>query len=143
MIIAFMILNNMGKIRLTKFYNKMKEDEQQKVIRDLYALLNKRTSTSCNIINIPQNFFNQKNVRAVSRVYATLNFVCITDDNENELFIYSMIQNIVEVLDKCFENVCELDLVFHSDRVHYILNEFIQAGLILNPDVDEVVIING
>ena len=26
-------------------------------------------------------------------------------------------------LDKCFENVCELDLIFHSDRVHYCLGE--------------------
>lgn len=24
----------------------------------------------------------------------------------------------VEALDKCFENVCELDLIFHSDKVH-------------------------
>ncbi len=23
----------------------------------------------------------------------------------------------VETLDKCFENVCELDLIFHSDKV--------------------------
>lgn len=23
----------------------------------------------------------------------------------------------VETLDKCFENVCELDLIFHVDRV--------------------------
>lgn len=23
----------------------------------------------------------------------------------------------VEALDKCFENVCELDLIFHSDKV--------------------------
>lgn len=25
----------------------------------------------------------------------------------------------VEALDKCFENVCELDLIFHSDKVRW------------------------
>ena len=29
-------------------------------------------------------------------------------------------QVFVETLDKCFENVCELDLIFHLDKV----NEF-------------------
>ena len=25
----------------------------------------------------------------------------------------------METLDKCFENVCELDLIFHVDKVNY------------------------
>ena len=25
----------------------------------------------------------------------------------------------METLDKCFENVCELDLIFHMDKVEY------------------------
>jgi len=28
-----------------------------------------------------------------------------------------MFQVFVETLDKCFENVCELDLIFHVDKV--------------------------
>ncbi|KAL7713068.1 AP complex subunit sigma [Entamoeba marina] len=139
MIKAFIVINNMGKIRLLKFYNHMKEDEQQKVVRDLYALLSKRTGKTCDIIPIPQSIWNEKNITAISRVYATLNFICIVDENENELFIHSFIQNVVEVLDKCFEDVCELDLVFHTDRVHYIINEFIQAGLIVETDTTAIV----
>lgn len=27
----------------------------------------------------------------------------------------------METLDRCFENVCELDLIFHVDKVHNIL----------------------
>ena len=75
----------------------------------------------------------------MSRTYATLSFICVFDENENELFIHSLIQNIVEVLDKCFENVCELDLVFYADRVHYVVNEFIQAGMVVNTDIDQIV----
>jgi len=28
-------------------------------------------------------------------------------------------QVFVETLDKCFENVCELDLIFHMDKVSF------------------------
>lgn len=139
MIKAFIIINNLGKIRLLRFYNHMKEEEQQKIVRDLYALLCKRSVKSTNIIAVPQTIWNEKGITAVARTYATLSFICVFDDSENELFIHSMIQSLVEVLDKSFENVCELDLVFHSDKVNYILNEFIQAGLILNCDADNIV----
>jgi len=40
-------------------------------------------------------------------------------------------QVLVEVLDRCFENVCELDLIFHMDKVHFILNEMIMGGMVL------------
>ena len=51
------------------------------------------------------------------RVYATLTFVFIIDDAESELAVLDLIQVFVEVLDKCFENVCELDLIFNPDKV--------------------------
>ncbi|KAH8068045.1 hypothetical protein JL721_6993 [Aureococcus anophagefferens] len=41
-------------------------------------------------------------------------------------------------LDKCFENVCELDLIFHSDRVHYILDEIVMAGMVLDTNINNV-----
>lgn len=33
-------------------------------------------------------------------------------------------QVFVETLDKCFENVCELDLIFHVDKVGSTFNLF-------------------
>ena len=39
------------------------------------------------------------------------------DESESELGILDLIQVLVETLDRCFENVCELDLVFHMDKV--------------------------
>lgn len=38
--------------------------------------------------------------------------------NDNELSILELIHLFVEVLDGYFGNVCELDLVFHFDKVH-------------------------
>lgn len=40
------------------------------------------------------------------------------DMNDNELSILELIHLFVEVLDGYFGNVCELDLVFHFDKVH-------------------------
>ena len=51
------------------------------------------------------------------RVYATLIFVFVIDDAESELAVLDLIQVLVEVLDKTFENVCELDLIFNPDKV--------------------------
>ena len=44
----------------------------------------------------------------------------------------------VETLDKCFENVCELDLIFHMDKVHFILNELVMGGMVLETNMNEI-----
>ncbi|KAG6870509.1 AP-3 complex subunit sigma-2, partial [Termitomyces sp. T32_za158] len=54
--------------------------------------------------------------QVVYRNYATLFFVFVVDGAESELGILDLIQVFVECLDRAFENVCELDLVFHFDE---------------------------
>ena len=44
--------------------------------------------------------------------------------NDNELSILELIHLFVEVLDGYFGNVCELDLVFHFDKVHVCSHVF-------------------
>ena len=50
-----------------------------------------------------------------------------------------LIQVFVETLDKCFENVCELDLIFHSDKVHYILDEIVMGGMVLETNIGKII----
>ena len=38
----------------------------------------------------------------------------------NSSLLNFSLQVFVETLDKCFENVCELDLIFHVDKVEYV-----------------------
>lgn len=52
--------------------------------------------------------------------------------------ILDLIQVFVETLDKCFENVCELDLIFHVDKVHFILNELVMGGMVLETNMNEI-----
>lgn len=49
-----------------------------------------------------------------------------------------LIQVFVEALDKNFENVCELDLIFHPDKVNYILDEIIMAGMVLETNIHHI-----
>lgn len=78
-------------------------------------------------------------LRVIYRHYATLYFIFIVDESESELGILDLIQVFVEALDRVFENVCELDLIFHFDEVHMILNEIIQGGLVLETNLTEIV----
>lgn len=77
-------------------------------------------------------------LRVIYRHYATLYFVFIVDESESELGILDLIQVFVEALDRSFENVCELDLIFHFDEVHGILDEIIQGGLVLETNINEI-----
>ena len=54
-------------------------------------------------------------------------------------FLLVTIQVFVETLDRCFENVCELDLIFHVDKVHYILQEIVMGGMVLETNMNEVI----
>jgi AP-3 complex subunit sigma len=76
--------------------------------------------------------------KLIYRHYATLFFVFCVDSSESELGILDLIQVFVETLDKCFENVCELDLIFHSDAVHHILNELVMGGMVLQTNMNEI-----
>ena len=76
--------------------------------------------------------------RVAHRHYATLYFIFCVDDSESELGILDLIQVFVESLDRCFENVCELDLVFHMDRVHAIMDEIVQAGMVLETNIGNI-----
>ena len=78
-------------------------------------------------------------VKLVYRHYATLYFIFVVDSTESELGILDLIQVFVETLDKCFENVCELDLIFHSDKVHYILDEIVMGGMVLETNITKII----
>ncbi|KAF9626106.1 hypothetical protein IFM89_030953, partial [Coptis chinensis] len=79
-----------------------------------------------------------QDTRPVYKHYATLYFVFVFDDSENELAMLDLIQVFVETLDKCFRNVCELDIVFNFSKMHMVLNEIIFGGQVLETSATEV-----
>ena len=143
MIKGILIINNHGKPRLAKFYQELAgEDEQQSVIRRIFQQVSQRQDTFCNYLSgsIPEWGDSTK---IIYRHYATLYFVFAVDKQESDLGILDLIQVFVESLDKCFENVCELDLIFHSDKVNYILDEIIMAGMVLETNIKHILMAVG
>ena len=49
---------------------------------------------------------------------------------KNELSFLEFIHNLVETLDKYFENVCELDIMFNIEKAHFIIDEMVMSGYI-------------
>ena len=76
------------------------------------------------------NFIDYKDYKIVYKRYASLYFITIVDKDENELIILELIQQFVEVLDKHFGNVCELDLIFNFHKTYFILDELIISGYV-------------
>ena len=52
----------------------------------------------------------------VYKRYASLYFVMGIDVTDNELITLEVIHHYVEVLDRYFGNVCELDLIFNFHK---------------------------
>ena len=122
MIHSFFLINRQGKIRLTKWYiQNLSMEERQKFIKEINNIVLTRNAKSC-------NFLEWNECKIVYKRYASLYFICVVDKEDNELLVLEIIQYFVEVLDKYFNNVCELDLIFNFHKVYYILDEILMAG---------------
>lgn len=73
------------------------------------------------------------------RHYATLFFIIISTSTESPLALIDLIQVYVEALDKLFENVCELDLIFNYESLHATLAEMIVGGVVIETHLDRIV----
>ena len=78
------------------------------------------------------SFMDYRGMRVVYRRYASLFFIVGTDPEEdNELGVLEFIHALVETLDKYFENVCELDIMFNLEKAQFILDEMVTNGAIV------------
>nr|XP_027193866.1 AP-3 complex subunit sigma-like [Dermatophagoides pteronyssinus] len=150
MIHSVLIFNTQGKARLVKFYEyNYPPDVTKEIIRCAYDLIHYRDYSECQFIET--DIFDVANVRChrpkldeklllMYRQYATLYIVFIVDNGENELAILDLIQVFVESMDRCFSAVCELDLIFNMHKIHYILNEIIVGGMVIETNLDDILL---
>eukprot|EP01126_Amoeba_proteus_P046945 TRINITY_DN5330_c0_g1_i5.p1 TRINITY_DN5330_c0_g1~~TRINITY_DN5330_c0_g1_i5.p1 ORF type:complete len:169 (+),score=27.14 TRINITY_DN5330_c0_g1_i5:98-604(+) len=139
MIKAILIINNYGKPRLINFYDMVgDEPKQQSIIREIFKLISKRGEHMCNFLEGGRQW--GPDTKIIYRQYATLYFVFWVDSSESELGILDLIHVFVETLDNCFESVCELDIIFNMDKVHFILQEIVMGGMVLETDVQKILV---
>lgn len=73
------------------------------------------------------------------RNYATLYFIVISTSTESPLALIDLIQVYVEALDRLFENVCELDLIFNFETLHATLGEMVVGGVVIETNMERIV----
>jgi len=116
-----LLISRQGKVRLGKWYAAHTNKERNTVVREVTNLVLARPGKLC-------NFLEWREYKIVYKRYASLYFVCITDNDDNELITLEVIHHFVECLDRYFGNVCELDLIFNFHKAYFLLDEIVMGG---------------
>ncbi|WWC71653.1 uncharacterized protein I206_105611 [Kwoniella pini CBS 10737] len=116
-----MLVSRQGKVRLAKWFQTLPPKTKAKIVKDVTQLVLARRTRMC-------NFLEYKDTKVIYRRYASLFFITSISTGDNELITLEIIHRYVEVLDRYFGNVCELDLIFNFQKAYAILDELIIAG---------------
>ncbi|XP_078133413.1 AP-4 complex subunit sigma-1 [Sander vitreus] len=131
MIKFVLMVNRQGQTRLSRYYQPVELSRRASLEADVVRCCLSRKKDQC-------SFVEYKDFKLVYRQYAALYIVVGVSDSENELSVYELVHNFVEVLDKYFSRVSELDIMFNLDRVHIILDEMIQNGRVVETNKSRV-----
>ncbi|CAD5216069.1 unnamed protein product [Bursaphelenchus xylophilus] len=116
-----LLFSRQGKLRLQKWYVAHPDKVKKKITRELVALILARKPKMC-------SFLEYKDLKVVYKRYASLYFCCAVEQSDNELLCLEIIHRYVELLDRYFGSVCELDIIFNFEKAYFILDEFLLAG---------------
>ncbi|CAH1176986.1 unnamed protein product [Phaedon cochleariae] len=118
----FMLLfSRQGKLRLQKWYVAHPDKVKKKITRELITTILARKPKMC-------SFLEWKELKIVYKRYASLYFCCAIEQCDNELLTLEIIHRYVELLDKYFGSVCELDIIFNFEKAYFILDELLLGG---------------
>ncbi|GMH81973.1 hypothetical protein TL16_g09104, partial [Triparma laevis f. inornata] len=134
------LISRQGKTRLTKWYGNYTSKERSRAatpsppppsVRDVTNLVLGRPPKMC-------AFIEWKDKKIVYKRYASLFFVACVNSTDNELITLEKIHLFVEILDRYFGNVCELDIIFNFHRAYHILDELMIGGYLQDTSKKEV-----
>ncbi|XP_021395027.1 AP-4 complex subunit sigma-1 isoform X4 [Lonchura striata] len=131
MIKFFLMVNKQGQTRLSRYYEHVEINKRAMLEAEVIKSCLSRSKDEC-------SFVEYKDFKLVYRQYAALFIVVGIDQTENEIAVYELIHNFVEVLDKYFSRVSELDIMFNLDRVHIILDEMLLNGCIVETNQNRI-----
>ncbi|KAM9614166.1 WD repeat and FYVE domain-containing protein 1 isoform 4-T5 [Morphnus guianensis] len=116
-----LLFSRQGKLRLQKWYTTLPDKEKKKIVREIVQIILSRNQKT-------SSFVDWKDLKLVYKRYASLYFCCAIEDQDNELLTLEVVHRYVELLDRYFGNVCELDIIFNFEKAYFILDEFIIGG---------------
>jgi AP-4 complex subunit sigma-1 len=85
------------------------------------------------------SFLEYRGYKVIYRRYASLFFIVGTkpdvgtgeENQENELGMLEFIHALVETMDKWAGSICELDIMYQLEQVHFLLDEMVMNGFIV------------
>ncbi|XP_032866159.2 AP-4 complex subunit sigma-1 [Tyto alba] len=131
MIKFFLMVNKQGQTRLSRYYEHVEINKRTMLEAEVIKNCLSRSKDQC-------SFIEYKDFKLVYRQYAALFVVVGINETENEMAVYELIHNFVEVLDKYFSRVSELDIMFNLDRVHIILDEMVLNGCVVETNRNRI-----
>ncbi|OZJ05085.1 hypothetical protein BZG36_01378 [Bifiguratus adelaidae] len=120
-----LFLNKQLQTRFARYYDSHMDLEERPAFEQQLALLCARRKAQASF------FLDYEDYRIAYRPYGGLYVIFGFDRHENEFGMLELIQNFMEVLNKHFDNVTELDVIFNHMRIHLILDEMILDGTIV------------
>ncbi|KAF3572179.1 hypothetical protein F2Q69_00061511 [Brassica cretica] len=168
MIKAVMMMNTQGKPRLAKLYDFLTVEKQQELIRGVFSVvLCSRPENVSNFLEIDSLFGPvimeiSFMMNAISTIFAlfeatysclqsiegfsaciqtlchSLLCACFLMDQRMSFAVLDLIHVLVEILDKCFSNVCEL-FNYSKALMHTMLDEIVFGGQVLETSSTEVI----
>jgi len=115
-----LLFSRQGKLRLQKWFVPQ-ENSKKKISRELISIILARKPKM-------SSFIEWQDLKIVYKRYASLYFCCAVESKDNELIALEIIHRYVELLDKYFGSVCELDIIFNFEKAYFMLDEFIIGG---------------
>ena len=116
-----LLFSRQGKLRLQKWFVSRSEKEKKQLTKTIIHSVLSRKPKHCSFIDF-------KDVKLVYKRYASLFFCCAIESVDNELLCLEIIHRYVELLDKYFGSVCELDIIFNFEKAYFILDELLLGG---------------
>ena len=132
MIQFVLMVNKQGQTRLSSYYSWLGMQERNALESEVIRKCLSRNEMQC-------SFMEHREYKIIYRRYASLYFIVGTDNKgDNELAVLEFIHALVETFDKYFENVCELDIMFNLEKAHFLLDEMVMNGRVIETNKNNV-----
>ncbi|XP_076442791.1 AP-4 complex subunit sigma-1-like [Babylonia areolata] len=131
MIKFFLIVNKLGQLRLCRYYEKTETHKYRESESSIINTCLRGKGKQCTV-------FHHEEIVIIYRKYVNLCLIAGITPDENELSVLELMHNFLETLNSYFENVCELDIMYNSDRVYMILDEMIVNGAVAQTSKERI-----
>jgi len=129
------MVNKQGQTRMSSYYQWLPMQERTALEAEIIRKCLSRSELQC-------SFLEYRGYKVIYRRYASLFFIVGTkpdvdtgsggENKENELGLLEFIHTLVETMDKWAGSICELDIMYQLEEVHFLLDEMVMNGYIVD-----------